>query len=90
VSDTVFKASAQSESAVQTRRLAVEDISVGERLRRDLGDIEALAASIEDIGLLNPITVDETGRLLAGARRLAACKLLGWEMVPVNVRMCGR
>ena len=26
------------------------------------------------VGLLNPITVDENGRLLAGARRLAACK----------------
>jgi ParB family transcriptional regulator, chromosome partitioning protein len=50
-----------------------------------MGDIAALAASIADIGLLHPITVEGTGRLLAGARRYAACKLLGWKDIPVNV-----
>jgi ParB family chromosome partitioning protein len=68
---------------------AVADIKVGKRHRRDMGDIEALAESIEDIGLLNPITVDERGRLRAGARRLAACKQLGWKRIPVNVVRCG-
>ena len=52
--------------------LPISEIVVGERHRRDLGDIRGLADSIADIGLLNPITVDENGRLLAGARRLAA------------------
>jgi ParB family chromosome partitioning protein len=65
--------------------IAIDDIVVGDRHRRDMGDIAALAASIADIGLLHPITVDETGRLLAGARRYAACKLLGWKDIPVNV-----
>jgi ParB family chromosome partitioning protein len=65
--------------------LPLGNIRVGKRHRRDLGDIEGLAASISDIGLLNPITVDEDGRLLAGARRLAACKQLGWKEIPVNV-----
>jgi ParB family chromosome partitioning protein len=50
-----------------------------------MGDIDGLAESIEDIGLLHPITVDEQGWLLAGARRLAACKRLGWKDIPVNV-----
>jgi ParB family transcriptional regulator, chromosome partitioning protein len=63
----------------------VDAIRVGKRHRRDLGDIAALAASIEDIGLLHPITVDEQGGLLAGARRLAACKRLGWREIPVIV-----
>jgi ParB family chromosome partitioning protein len=49
-----------------------------------------MAASIEDIGLLNPITVDENGLLLAGGRRLAACKLLGWKDIPVSVVRCAR
>lgn len=71
-----------------SNKRAIADIQVGKRHRRDLGDVDALAASIEDIGLLNPITVDEDGRLLAGARRLAACKRLGWKMVPVNVVRC--
>jgi ParB family chromosome partitioning protein len=66
-----------------TRR--IDDIIIGERHRRDLGDIDGLAASIAAIGLLNPITIDEGGRLLAGARRLAACKLLGLQQVEVRI-----
>ena len=66
-------------------RLPVDAIRVGKRHRKDMGDIAGLAASIADIGLLHPITVDEDGRLLAGARRLAACKLLDWKEIPVNV-----
>jgi ParB family chromosome partitioning protein len=65
--------------------LPLDDIRVGKRHRRDMGDIDALAQSIEDIGLLHPIIVDEGGRLLAGARRLAACKRLGWRKIPVKV-----
>jgi ParB-like chromosome segregation protein Spo0J len=66
----------------------VADIRIGKRHRRDLGDIDSLAASIEDIGLLNPITVSENGLLLAGARRLAAYKRLGRKTIPVNVVRC--
>lgn len=69
-------------------RMNIADIKVGKRLRRDLGDIDTLAASIEDIGLLNPVTVDADGRLLAGARRLKACKRLGWKTITVNVVRC--
>lgn len=65
--------------------MPLADIKVGKRHRRDLGDIDQLAESIEDIGLLNPITVNEDGLLMAGARRLAACKVLGWATVPVTV-----
>jgi ParB family transcriptional regulator, chromosome partitioning protein len=71
---------------LQIIECAIADIRVGERHRRDLGDIGGLAESIADIGLLQPIVVNEDGLLLAGARRLAACKHLGWETVPVIVR----
>ena len=50
----------------------VGDITVGDKTRTDLGDIEGLAASIARIGLLQPIVVDVDGRLIAGVRRLAA------------------
>ena len=66
----------------KTRTVAIASIKVGYRHRRDLGDdddIAWLASSITDIGLLHPITVDENRRLLAGARRLTACKKLGWR-----------
>ena len=67
----------------------IAKIIVGERHRRDMGDLAGLAQSIAEIGLLNPITVDENGHLLAGARRLAACKLLGWTHVEVKIVRCG-
>jgi ParB-like nuclease domain len=72
-------------SPITPQCMPVDKIRVGKRHRLDLGDIAGLAESIEDIGLLHPITVDEQGRLLAGARRLAACKRLGWKDIPVNV-----
>lgn len=59
-------------------------ITVGERFRKDLGDIESLAASIKTHGLLHPIVItrDELApELVVGARRLAACKLLGWTFI---------
>ena len=37
------------------------------------------------IGLLHPIVVTSDNILIAGARRLAAVKALGWEEVPVNL-----
>ena len=64
----------------------VSSIQVGARHRRDLGDIEGLAASIQKYGLLQPITVTPDGVLVCGARRLAAIKQLGWETVRVWVR----
>jgi ParB-like chromosome segregation protein Spo0J len=56
-----------------TRRhvMAIADIKVGKRHRRDLGDIAALAESIKAVGLLHPIVVQPDGKLIAGARRLA-------------------
>ncbi|MGN6035898.1 ParB N-terminal domain-containing protein [Brevibacterium casei] len=64
----------------------VDSIIVGTRHRTDLGDLAALAASIEREGLLQPLTVTLDGVLVCGARRLAAIKLLGWKTVNVWVR----
>ena len=63
----------------------VSSVKIGDRHRKDLGDIEALAASIRDLGLLHPIVIAADGLLLAGERRLAACKLLGWATIPATV-----
>ena len=38
--------------------IPVKKIQVGTRFREELGDIESLAQSIENEGLINPITVD--------------------------------
>ncbi|MFH1560073.1 MAG: DNA methyltransferase [Chloroflexota bacterium] len=62
-------------------------IRIGNRLRRDLGDIEPLARSIAEIGLLQPVVVSEDGTLIAGHRRLMAWRMLGRpeEEIPVTV-----
>lgn len=65
---------------------ATDSIVVGNRHRIDLGDIDALAASIEREGLLQPVTVTPTGVLVCGARRLAALRKLGVKRVNVWVR----
>jgi ParB/Sulfiredoxin domain len=76
---------ANTEIAKAAQVMPIDQIRIGERHRRDLGDIAGLAESIEDVGLLHPITVDQHGHLLAGARRLAAYKWLGWTEIPVNI-----
>jgi N6-adenosine-specific RNA methylase IME4 len=63
----------------------VNSIIVGERHRRDLGDLKSLAESIEEVGLLHPVVVTPDGTLIAGQRRLAALERLGHEDVPVTV-----
>jgi ParB family chromosome partitioning protein len=68
-----------------TLEVDIASIIIGERHRRDMGDIAGLAASIADIGLINPITIDSNGLLLAGERRLEAAKLLGWTKIAVSV-----
>jgi ParB family chromosome partitioning protein len=69
--------------------MRVDQIRVDKRHRKDMGDLDGLAASIAAIGLLNPIAVDENSCLLAGARRLAACKRLGLKEVEVRVMRSG-
>lgn len=55
------------------------------RQRRELEDIPQLASSIQRAGMLiNPIVVKRDGELVAGERRLEACRSLGWTSVPVH------
>ena len=63
----------------------ISEIKVGTRHRRDLGDIDKLASSIRDIGLLHPIVISSDGQLIAGLRRLEAYKLLGRAEIPVTI-----
>jgi ParB-like chromosome segregation protein Spo0J len=66
-------------------KLTISNIIVGERRREDMGDIQGLAESILKFGLLHPVVVDDQDRLVAGCRRLEACKMLEWEEIPVTL-----
>jgi ParB-like chromosome segregation protein Spo0J len=70
------------------RALPLSSIIVNrdERQRRELFDIDELAASIQNIGLINPIVIDRDNVLVAGERRLAAHKLLGWDQIMTQLR----
>jgi ParB family transcriptional regulator, chromosome partitioning protein len=82
----------KSEDGVGT--IPVEDIDPNPRQPRSRFDndaLEALAASIREVGVLQPIVVgpaDADGRhvLVAGERRLRASKLVGLEQIPAVVR----
>lgn len=64
----------------------IDSIIVGSRHRKDPGDIETLMESIEELGLLQPITVTPDGVLVCGWRRLVAMQRLGWRTCNVWVR----
>jgi N6-adenosine-specific RNA methylase IME4 len=52
------------------------------RLRKKHTNIESLAASIESIGLLHPVVIDENNNLIAGYRRIKAYEYLGRTEIP--------
>jgi len=56
------------------KELKIADIKVGNRHRKDTGDLTSLAESIREEGLLQPIGVTEKLELVFGERRLRAHK----------------
>jgi N6-adenosine-specific RNA methylase IME4 len=64
---------------------AIAEINFGKRHRIDYGDVDALAASIQSIGLLHPVVIRPDGRLVTGGRRIRAFQKLGRERIPVRV-----
>jgi ParB-like chromosome segregation protein Spo0J len=80
----------QVQEVLEKNRLEarVADIVVRKRKRKDLGDIDDLAAKISDVGLLHPLPVRKEGRryvLVCGERRLEAFKRLGRETIPIFI-----
>lgn len=76
-------ATAHSMSIVDVR---CDAIQVGERHRKDLGELEVLAASIATEGLLQPIGITEANVLVFGERRLRAFQdVLRRETIPARV-----
>jgi len=68
------------------KMLKIADIDVGERFREDFGNLDDLANSIREKGVLQPITVSTEMKLLAGERRIRAATLAGLFTIPALVR----
>jgi ParB/RepB/Spo0J family partition protein len=64
--------------------IAIADVAVADRHRRDMGDIAGLAASMGELGLLQPVVVRPDGTLIAGERRIRSAEQLGWTTIPVT------
>jgi len=83
---------ARTKSGSPYRLLPLPEIDADPDQPRRTFDTEALAelaASIKEFGLLSPIlvriTAGGTYRVVAGERRLRACKLLGLESIPAII-----
>lgn len=68
------------------RYVKTSEIVVGERFREDMGNIEELKASIQEKGILQPITLNQKLELLAGHRRYTAASAVGLKEIPVLIR----
>lgn len=65
--------------------IAISEIQIGARHRKDFGDLQTLSDSIYKLGLLQPIGVTSDKRLVFGHRRIKACELLDWEEIPCRI-----
>jgi ParB family chromosome partitioning protein len=65
--------------------LLLADIKRNSQYLRVNTDVETLKKSIEKVGLINPLTVNNDNELLAGARRYQAISELGWTEATVHI-----
>jgi ParB family chromosome partitioning protein len=62
-------------------QVPIKDIKVKKRLRKEMGDIDALADSMKRFGQICPIVLSTNNVLIAGGRRLEAARALGWRTI---------
>ena len=71
--------------------MGYQDIPLGDitisRDRRKPNEtkVKELAESIKEVGLLQPVGVTASMRLIYGGHRFAACKLLRWKTIPATI-----
>lgn len=63
--------------------LSIDSLKVKSSYLRTETNIEKLKKSIETVGLINPLVINDDNELIAGGRRYSALKELGYTEVPV-------
>lgn len=73
-------------TSTQTHMVPIGSIWINrdKRQRRELKDVELLADSIRQVGLINFPVITRQHELIAGERRLEAMRLLHWTEVPIH------
>jgi DNA modification methylase/ParB-like chromosome segregation protein Spo0J len=77
----------------EAKTIPIDQIHIGKRFRKDYADLEKLKLSIEENGLINPVTVTtntnpdikEPYTLMAGGRRISALVEMGRLDIPCRV-----
>ncbi|KKM98960.1 hypothetical protein LCGC14_1152630 [marine sediment metagenome] len=67
------------------KTIEIAEIKIGNRKRKDMGDIGPLVDSINEIGLLHPIVVTPQKKLIAGLRRIKAFQQMKQTTIPCHV-----
>ena len=63
-------------------KIKISDIKIQNRMRGTKPEkVEELARSIDEIGLIQPVSLDKNNVLVAGLHRIEACLLLGWDEI---------
>ena len=74
----------------QIEHTSIKELKVSPlNVRKRVGDLGDLQASIKSVGLLQPIVVREVKgkpEVVVGQRRFLACKALGWDTIPAVKR----
>ncbi len=63
----------------------ISEIQIKKRIRKDFGNLNELAESMNLHGLMNPIVVTRELVLIAGQRRLESAKKLGWKSIEASI-----
>ncbi len=67
-------------------QIPIDAIQVRDGRRElDSSHVRELAGSIRELGLLNPVTINQENVLIAGLHRMEAAKILGWTEIECTV-----
>lgn len=67
------------------KMISIDEIVVNNKYLRLDTDVESLKMSIDTVGLLHPLVLNQQNELIAGGRRYTALKELEWGEVPVVI-----
>ena len=63
---------------MNSEKLSIDEVIVGDRVRKDFGNLDELANSIREVGLIQPLVIArQDNKLIAGERRLRALRKIG-------------
>lgn len=72
----------KKEKILGQQSIKIDSVIIGDRVRKSMGDLQTLADSISEHGLLHPIVLTSDRKLVCGRRRIEAAKLLRWKTIP--------